>query len=150
MSLGSFFKSILDGILKIFGAMPKQLQDAVKIGNLITEAIKTVDPNNDDPMSYILQYVPAEWHDRVIENIVQILFDAKLITTTDISPVAAIRSAAAHLKEIEGKLTWKMLLNNIAIVATDVWADGKITWSDLFALPKLFHDNRDHLNEQTK
>ena len=148
MSIGSFFKSILDGILSVFKSMSPQMKEAVKVGNLITDAIKTVDPNDDNALAYILQYVPKELHDKAIENIVQVLFDAKLITTTDITPVSAIKAAAAHIKEMEGKLTHKVSLNNVAIFLTDVFADGKITWKDLFALPKLFHDNRDEINAQ--
>lgn len=145
MNLGKLLRSILGGILALFGAMPPKIKQAVKIGNILTDAIKTVDPNNDSALEYILQYVPKSLHDKVVENIVQVLYDAKLISSMDLTPLQAIKQAAAVIKEMDGKLTYKVSLNNVAIFLTDVFADGKITWKDLFALPKLFHDNRDQL-----
>ena len=138
----SLLDSLKDLFKTIFGGLTSKQKKIVAVSGDIVNAIKKLPDNDQAPMELVLSVIPDNLREKFAENIVSILFDARLIDSKDLTPAEAIKAAAERIELIKGSLNHKVSLNNLGIFLTSVLADGKIRWDDLVHIPKLFYSHQ--------
>lgn len=138
--------SILSWLASLLGFLKKatpEIRKVVKVVNTITDALKDVDPDIDEPLDVVLSVIPEHLQEKFLGNVVPTLFHAGLITSQDMTPLAAIRAAAEVIKSYKGTKIKKNYLNSFTILLNDVMSDGEIGWDDLIKVGKAVFDHKD-------
>jgi len=145
MSIQSFLSKIWQEIKDLFSAIPSELRTAIHIGVIVTENVKTF---VDSPAADILTtLIPGDADDQ-IKNLLRaklpvILTELKLAdscaTLTDPAQITAC--AVKVLQGLDGNVQ-SAFLHNLAIMVTQVVADGKLTWSEGVYLAEWYYQNQ--------
>jgi hypothetical protein len=146
MNLTTFLTKIWAGIKNLFDGFPSELKIAVRIGVIVTEAIKTF---VDSPEADILTAIIPGSIDDDIKNLLRaklpvILTELKLADScaglTDPSQITAC--AIKVLQGLDGDIK-SAFLHNLSILIAQVAADGKLTWSDGVYILEWYYQNMD-------
>lgn len=146
MSLGSFLAKIWDHLKQLFGALPKELKNAIHIGVTVVEAIKAV---IESPVADVLTaIIPGDIDDRIKDwlraQIPGILVEMQL--TADCSGLTDPNEiTACGLKVLSGLGVdvKSAFYHNLSILIAQVAADGKLTWSDGVYLLQWYYEHKD-------
>ena len=145
MSIKSFLSKIWQEIKDLFSAIPSELRTAIHIGVIVTENLKTF---VDSPAADVLTtLIPGDADDE-IKNLLRaklptILAELKLADScaglTDPAQITAC--AVKVLQGLDGNVQ-SAFLHNLAIMITQVVADGKLTWSEGVYLAEWYYQNQ--------
>lgn len=147
MSLKTFLKKIGDFFARIFKSLAKELQEAVAIGVKITEAIKTFDDNNPTVADVITAIIPGDLDDkikaRLREMLPKIVVELRLVDAAKglTDPDEIMLAAVKVIQQLDGDYQ-SAFLHNFSILAAQVAADGKLSWSDAVYLLEWYYRNR--------
>jgi len=137
----SIFSFLGDLFHKIFGGLTTEQKQIVKVSSDIINAIKS-GQDYDVAVENVLKLIPEDLKEKFLNNIIPILFKAGLIDSDQFTVREAITHAGERVKELDGDILHNISLNNLGYFLIDVFADGKITWSDLVFLPRLFFKHK--------
>lgn len=144
MSLSSFLAKIWAEIKSLFDGIPAELKTAIHIGVLVTENIKNF---VDSPAADILTaIIPGDVDDEIKNwlraKLPTILTELKLADScgslTD--PAAIAECAVKVLQGLDGDIQ-SSFLHSLSVMAAQVAADGKLTWSDGVYLLEWYYQN---------
>lgn len=146
MSLGSFLSKIWDHLKQLFGALPKELKNAINIGVTVVEAIKVA---IDSPVVDVLTaIIPGDIDDRIKEwlraQIPNILVEMRLASDcsglTDPNEITACGLKVLSGLGVDAKSAF---YHNLSILIAQIAADGKLTWSDGVYLLEWYYQHKD-------
>jgi hypothetical protein len=141
MSFKTFINKLWAGVAKVWKSLASEskkdvklavsLLNDIKAGKAYADLIAGLSPENAAKVQetlnvilvkagYIQDYVDGMNEDDII---------ASIVNTINTKP----------------ELHKNIFLNNIALILTDVFADGKIGWDDLFLLPKYVFNNKENV-----
>lgn len=146
MSLGSFLSKIWDHIKVLFGALPKELKNAVHIGVTVVEGIKAA---IDSPVADILtQIIPTDIDDNIKTwlraKLPEILTELKLADScTGLTDPNEITACAVKVLGGLGADIQSAFFHNLSVLVAQVAADGKLTWADGVYLLQWYYEHKD-------
>lgn len=145
MSLKSWFKEVGQVISRIFRMLTKASKKAVDVAIRVVDEIKSFDTAHPEAANLIAALIPGDVDDKIVAKIraklPEIMTKLRLADATlQLSDLEIILAGIKALQSLEGVYR-KTALNSLAILITDVIADGKITWDELAMLPKWYYDN---------
>ncbi len=144
MSLTTFLAKIWNEIKSLFEGFPVELKTAIHIGVILTENIKNF---VESPAADILTAIIPGDIDDEIKNLLRaklpaILTELKLADScgslTD--PAAISECAVKVLQGLDGDIK-SAFLHNLSVLAAQVAAKGKLTWSDGVYLLEWYYKN---------
>ncbi|WP_428330107.1 hypothetical protein [Mucilaginibacter sp.] len=133
MSLKTFLNKVWGDIKALFDGIPAELKNAIHIGVVLTENVKTF---VDSPMADILTaIIPGDIDDEIKTwlraKLPSILTELKLADSckelTD--PQEITKCAVKVLQGLDGDVK-NAFLHSLSIFVAQVAADGKLSWSD--------------------
>jgi len=149
MSLGTFIHKIWLGVKKLFSGLKQELKDAIHIGVVIVDAMKTFvfSPEADILTAIIPGNLDDAIKTKLREFLPRIVTEMKLADRcgqlTD--PNEILKCAIQTLQTIEGD--WvsdaakKNFYDSLAVMIAQVAADGKLDWDDAKVILKWYYDH---------
>lgn len=147
MSLKTFLKSIGDFFANIFKNLPKILQDSIGIGVAITNGVKNFDVNNPGVVDAITAIIPGNLDDKIVADLrvalPKIVIELRLVeaTVTLTDPNEIMLAAVKVIQGLDGDVQ-SAFLHSFSIMAAQVAADGKLSWSDAVYLLQWYYKNK--------
>ncbi len=148
MSLKSILRDIGQWISNIFKKFDPVAKKAVSIAVDIVDAIKNFDTATPFVGNLIAQLIPGDADDKIIAAIraklPQIVIELKLVDETLglTDPEEIVLAAIKVIKQLDGDYK-SSFLHSLAVILTQVAADGKIDWSDAIYVVQWFYDHKD-------
>jgi len=145
MSIQSFLSKIWQEIKDLFSAIPSELRTAIHIGVIVTENVKNF---VDSPAADILTtLIPGDADDEIKKllraKLPTILAELKLADgCAGLTDPAQITDCAVKVLQSLDKNVQSAFLHNLAIMVTQVVADGKLTWSEGVYLAEWYYQNQ--------
>lgn len=145
----SIFKKIWSGIKKIFEGLKKEFKDAIHIGVIIVDKMKTfVESGTADVLTAIIPgTLDDKIKDRLREYLPKILIEMKLAEScTGLSdPNEIVACAIKTLQQINGdwvsESAKKNFYDSLAVLIAQVASDGKLSWDDAKTIIKWYYDH---------
>lgn len=147
MSLKSFLQHIADFFANIFKSLLPTLQKAVEVGADITEAVKNFDFKNPQVADILTAIIPGDLDDRIKdklrEELPKIVIELRLIgaTVNVADPNEIMLNAVKVIQQMDGDYK-SAFLHSFSILAAQVAADGKLSWSDAIYLLEWYYQNK--------
>jgi hypothetical protein len=145
MRIPAWLKKIWKAIQTLFNRIPAELKTAIHIGVEITENLKNF---VESPVSDILTtLIPGETDDRIKailrKALPTLLIQLKLADSCSkaASPEEITSCAIKTLQSLTGDLK-SAFLHNLAVLISQVAADGKLTWQDGASIMEWYYQNR--------
>jgi hypothetical protein len=145
MSLLSFLSKIWARLKSLFDGMPAELKTAIHIGVVVTENINkfVASPGAD----ILTALIPGDIDDRIKSYLrsqlpvilVQLKLADQCAELTDPEEITAC--AVKCLQSLDNNIK-SAFLHNISIMAAQVAADGKLTWSDGVYLLEWYYQHQ--------
>lgn len=148
MSLISFLSKIFNGIAAFFKQIPAELQNAVHIAVVITEAVKTV---LNSPVTDILTaIIPGDIDDKIAEwlrgIIPKLLAELKLVdaSVTSTDPQQITTAAIAALQQLDGSIKSAFLHDLTVLIAQEVARaqNNTLSWSDAVYIVEWYYQHK--------
>jgi hypothetical protein len=145
MSLKSFLEKIWAGIKTLFDKVPTNIKNAIHIGVVVTENIKTF---VDSPVADVLtMLIPGNIDDKLKDllraKLPYLLSELKLADDcaglTDPAEITAC--AIKVLQDLNGNVQ-SAFLHNLSILIAQVAADDELSWSDGVYLLEWYYQNQ--------
>ena len=147
MSLKTFLHKIADFFSNIFHSMVPELQKAIAVGVEITDAVKNFDAANPEVADILTAIIPGTLDDtikqKLREELPKIAIELRLIgaTVNVTDPNEIMLNAVKVIQQMSGDYK-SAFLHDFSILAAQVAADGKLTWSDAVYLLEWFYRNK--------
>lgn len=140
---------IIAFVAKLIGQLPPILKKAVPIGITITDSIKNFDLKNPQVADILTAIIPGDLDDKIKAvlraSLPKIVVELRLVQATEglTDPNEIMKAAITVLQQIDSDYSIRPgFLNNLAIVISQVVADGKLDWNDAAYLIKYFFDKK--------
>lgn len=147
MSLKSFLQKIANFFSEIFHSLVPELQKAVAIGVQITDAVKNFDTANPEVADILTAIIPGTLDDtikaKLREELPKLAIELRLIgaTVNVTDPNEIMLAAVKVIQQMDGDYK-SAFLHDLSILAAQVAADGKLSWSDAVYLLEWFYRNK--------
>lgn len=147
MSLKTFINKIAKFFAGIFKSLAKELQKGIEIGVQITEGLKNFDTANPMAADILTAIIPGTLDDKIKdklrEALPKIVIELRLVKATEglTDPNEIMLAAVKVIKQLDGDYQ-SAFLHDFSILAAQVAADGKLSWSDAVYLLEWFYQNK--------
>lgn len=134
-------------IQRLFGNINPILQKAVAIGADVAEKIKNFDTSNPYIGDIITTLIPGTVDDAIKVKLRQMLpnivVELQLVKATQglKDPDQIMLAAVKVIQQLDGDYK-SAFLHNLSIMAAQVAADGKLTWSDAVFLMEWYYNTK--------
>lgn len=149
MSVGTFIAKIWQGIKNFFKKIPKEAKNAIHIGVVVVDKIKSVVDNPG--IDILTAIIPGELDDKVKDKLREVL--PKILRSLRLAdtcgeltdPAAIVTCAVNTLQQIGDDFiddaAKKRFYDSIAVLIATVVSDGKLTLSDASYIIKWYYDH---------
>jgi hypothetical protein len=145
MSIKSFLNKLWQSIRSLFNSFPAELKEAVSIGIIVTQNIKTI---IDSPVADILTtIIPGDIDDKIKQilraAIPVILTDLRLASNcgTPTNPQEITKCAVETLQKLDGDIK-SAFLHNLSVMIAQAAADGQLSWSDGVCILEWYYQHK--------
>jgi hypothetical protein len=145
MSIKSFLTKLWGTIMSLFNSFPARLKNAVQVGIVITENMKTF---VDSPVTDVLTaIIPGELDDKIKQalraGIPVILSELKLTVqcSNSTDPQEITACAVKVLQELDSGIK-SAFLHNLAVLTAQLAADGELSWSDGVCILEWYYQHK--------